>query len=336
MFFVATLVGAGILLAFVLGQVYREAGRQAETDARNVAGVLEARLNATLRRVHADLDHLAATLPMESLKPEAVGIFRDRLGVELARYAAKFPEIVGYRVIDVAGDVLYASEANFSPGNAADRRYFTELAKSPALGLTFSEVIVGRITGRAMLIMAVPIRDAAGVFRGVVMAPLDLGYMQKMFDAVNLGANGVITFRRSDNGQLAVRRPTRPEAVNQTLTNNPMHMRIEAGEKAGSIRYRAALDGVERIYAYQRIGDYPFYVAAGIAAEDYLAGWRKLVAVAGISSLLLVLVLSLLLIRLLRAEGEEATIAQRLSESEARYRLLAENSHDVIWTLDIP
>jgi len=78
------------------------------------------------------------------------------------------------------------------------------------------------------------VRDAAGVFRGVVMAPLDLGHLQQMFDAVNLGPNGVITFRRSDNGQLAVRRPARLGAVNQTLTNNPMHMRIEAGEKAGA------------------------------------------------------------------------------------------------------
>jgi len=336
LFFVATLVGAVILLAFVLGQVYREAGRQAETDARNVAGVLEARLNATLRRVHANLDHLAASLPMESLKAEAVDAYKGRLGAELAQFAARFPEIIGFRVIDTAGDVLYASEANFPPGNAADRRYFTELAKNSEASLVFSEVIVGRITGRSMLIMAVPLRDAQGAFRGVVMAPLDLGHLQKMFDAVNLGPNGVITFRRSDNGQLAVRRPTRPEAVNQTLTNNPMHMRVEAGEKVGSIRYRAALDGVERIYAFQRIGDYPFYVAAGIAADDYLASWKKMVAVAGISSLLLFLVLSLLLIRLQRAEGEEAAIAQRLSESEARYRLLAENSHDVIWTLDIP
>jgi PAS domain-containing protein len=28
--------------------------------------------------------------------------------------------------------------------------------------------------------------------------------------------------------------------------------------------------------------------------------------------------------------------AGKLVESEARYRMLAENSHDVIWTLDIP
>ncbi|MCL2635603.1 MAG: sensor domain-containing diguanylate cyclase, partial [Betaproteobacteria bacterium] len=44
---------------------------------------------------------------------------------------------------------------------------------------------------------------------------------------------------------------------------------------------------------------------------------------------------SLMLIRLLRGEREEAATGARLAESEARYRLLADNSHDVIWTLDI-
>jgi PAS domain S-box-containing protein len=38
----------------------------------------------------------------------------------------------------------------------------------------------------------------------------------------------------------------------------------------------------------------------------------------------------------MRAEREEELTASRLMESEARYRMLAENSHDVIWTLDIP
>lgn len=335
LFFVATLLGAGILLAFVLNEGYREAGERADTDVRNVAGALEGSINASLRRVHNNLNHLAATIPREALRPGGALPFRAAVSRDLAMHASGFPEIVGYRVIDLAGNVIYASEGEFQPGNAVDRSYFVDLKQNPDLRLVFSEVITGRIVGRSMLVVAVPLRDEQGGFLGVVMAPLELAYFQQLFDKLNLGPSGVVIFRRSDNGRLVLRHPARPEAVNQKLINNPLHSRIEAGERDGTIRHQAALDGVDRLYAYRRVGDYPFYVAAGIASEDYLRGWRRNVVIAGSSFLLLALSLSLVLIRLLRVEREEALIASRLSESEARYRLLAENSHDVIWTLDI-
>ena len=335
-FFVATLTSAVLLLAFVLGEVYSQAGRQAETEAGNLAGALEARLDATLRRIHADLEHLAANTPLDALAPGVDSSFRPQLEQRLALHAARFPEIVGYRIIDADGLVRYVSHGGLGQTLAGDRDYFLMLRDDPSLSLAFSQVLTGRITGRQMLVVAVPLRDPVGRFRGVIMAPLDLGYLQKIFDALDLGPQGVITLRRTDTGRLALRRPAMPQAVNQTLRDNPMHMRIEAGERIGSIRYHAALDGVERVYAYRRISDYPFYVAVGIASDDYLSNWRKMTAAVAVSALLLVLALSLVFIRLLRAEREEAAFGEQLAASEARYRLLADNSHDVIWTLDIP
>jgi hypothetical protein len=35
------------------------------------------------------------------------------------------------------------------------------------------------------------------------------------------------------------------------------------------------MDGVERIYGFQRIGEFPLYVATGIATADYLSDWRQ-------------------------------------------------------------
>lgn len=75
---------------------------------------------------------------------------------------------------------------------------------------------------------------------------------------------------------------------------------------------------------------------SGLATTAYPSDWLRTVVAVSVLALLLFLLLTLVLIRLLKAGQEEALSARRLVESESRYRMLAENSHDVIWTLDIP
>ncbi|MDR1996628.1 diguanylate cyclase [Azonexus sp.] len=330
-----TLAGTALLLALVLGEVYRQAVRQAEVDAGHLVDIIEERLGSTLRRLHADLEYLAVSLPLEAFAAGGGNRWQPAVERQLALQAARFPEIIGFRVLDGAGLLRYDSQSGRAPIAASERDYFLALRDDPALSLHFSPVLVGRNNERPLLIVSVPVRDAKGDLRGVVMAPLDLGNLQSVFDATRLGERGVLILQRSDNGHLLLRQPPLPEGLNRPLADNPIQQRLDAGEQAGSIRLRGPADGVERQYAYHRVGGYPLYVVAGIAAEDYLANWRMLVAAVGLSALLLILALSLVLIRLLRAEREEAATGARLAESEARYRLLADNSHDVIWTLDI-
>ena len=120
LFFSATLLGAAVLLAFVLNEVRHEAERQAATDAFNIVGVLEARLNAGLRRTHADLEHLAEALPTEAFRPAMGDRYRVPVSRELALFAARFPEIIGYRVVNAGGVVLYSSIDDIQSANLAD------------------------------------------------------------------------------------------------------------------------------------------------------------------------------------------------------------------------
>ncbi len=336
LFFFVALLGAAGLLTFVLRAAYLETERKAETEARNIVGTAEARLGVTFRRIQSDLEHIAATFPLAALQASASKSLRNDVVGDLSLYRAHFPEVFGFRVVDRAGNVVFASEREEVQSNVADRSYFRELANDSSRRLIFSEVLSGRLAAGQVLVMAVPLKAANGEFAGIVTAAIDLAHFAQLFEAVDLGPSGVLTLRRSDDGRLVIRHPAKADSINQKLHNNPMHLRIEMGERSGTIRYRAALDGVERFYAYQRIGDYPFYVAAGIASDDYLSSWRKLLISTLVSFLLLALCLLLVLLRSLRLEREEASVANRLSESEARYRMLADNSHDVIWTIDIP
>jgi len=334
-FFVFVLAGTLALASFLLATSYYELQGKAETDAQNVVGVLEARLEAALRRVEANLSELVVDVPLEALSVEAAPRFRQTLHHQLALRTRQFPEITGLRLIDEAGNVLYASDMEVPKATAVGRSYFEVLRQHPELPIYFSEVSVGRMTNRPLLFVALPFRDGNGRFRGVAMAPLELPYIQKLFDAVNLGPNGVITFRRSDDGRLVLRRPERPGTVNQTLSNNPMHMRVEAGQREGLIRYQAAIDKIERVYAFKRVGDYPFYVAAGIAADDFLANWWVTAAITAVAGLTFLMGLAVLLRRLQSSEIQGAEAEGKLQASEQRLQMLLNSAGEGICGIDL-
>jgi len=333
LFFVFTWLGIALLFAFLLNEGRSEAERKAPADALAVSSLLEVRLVSTMRRLQGDLEHLAASLPKDSFNLAAVGTYRDAVVGELGLFSGQFPEVSGFRVMDSAGALLYVfgpvqqpvvfSDLGIRPGKAGNSLYF-------------SEVVVDKLSGRSFLFVVQPVSNVQGGRLGFVVAQLDLDVLSRIFETINLGSQGVVAILRADDGRLVLRRPSELVLVNRVLENNPLQRRVLSGEMRGAMRLPGMLDGVDRIYAFQRIPEYPLYVVSGLAVVDYLAEWRQTAGVAAISALLLFLSLSLVLIRLLRAENEEEHTAGKLAESEARYRLLAENSHDVIWTLDIP
>lgn len=336
LFFLLTWLGVAFLVLFLLQEERRQVERNAEAEVAAVSALLEARLSGAIQRIQAALEHLVVSLPADAFGRAAVPGFRSSVVRELGFHARQFPEVDSFRILDAEGVLLYASKGRADGGDFSDHSYFKAFENGAGNGLYFSEVQTDRLSNRPVLNVAVPVRTEAGGLRAVIVAQLDLAYLSSWFDSVAVGANGVVSLRRAENGGVVLRRPFVPGLANKPLVNNALHGQLEAGARSGTIRMLAAVDGVERVYGFQRLGDYPFYVTAGRATVDYLAEWRHTAWLAGLAGLLLFLALSLALIRVLRVGGREAVTAGRLLESEARYRMLAENSHDVIWTIDIP
>ncbi|HJV93034.1 MAG TPA: hypothetical protein VJ572_06115, partial [Azonexus sp.] len=93
---VALAVGGLVLLAYVLWSGYREIWTEAQASARSHADLIEARFDATLRRVDSSLIELTSRISAESLQRDAVPRFRQQIEAEFERHRLAFPEVAGF------------------------------------------------------------------------------------------------------------------------------------------------------------------------------------------------------------------------------------------------
>lgn len=312
-----------LLLGCQIWYSYREDLREAETRAHNYTLILETRLDATLRRTDAVLQELQLSLPIESLNQSSVPRYAAELDVRLDDHLLNFEELAALRAFDANGDLLYSSASAGTPQtNNSDRRYFRLLRDNPQSGLIFSEVIVSRSTGRQSIVAARALRDARGAFRGIVTAVIELGYFQKLFQELNTGPQGLVVIRRSDDFRQVVRWPTMDSENNKVLpADHPTRALFNAGKMEATLQFRAASDGILRIFSIRRLEKYPFYIQVALARDDILAGWHSYsLAIAG-SGLLLVGLVAGLLVWLWRTESREAQANAALRESQIQLKL---------------
>ncbi len=314
------------LLAYQLWLSYREQVRSAEISSRNLASIFETRLDATLRRTDADLKALSIEIPLVALNQKAVPFYERSVNAALDNRLFNVDEMAGYCVHDVNGDMLYASDsAHTLRTNIADRDYFRQLRDDPTAGVIVSAVVTGRSTGREVLVIVRALRDESGKFMGIVHGLLELEYYKKQFRALELGTNGVVALRRSDNHAQVVRVPDMPGQTNKPLAaDHPVVLGLATGVKSLTLHYAAYPENIPRIMGIQVMQNYPFYFAVGVGRDDVLAGWKTQVLVVCMTTLLLFGLVGALIFRLGRMRVREAGILNTLAQSELQFSELAQ------------
>ena len=332
---VALALGGCVLLAYVLWSGYREIWSEAQASARSHADLIEARFDATLRRVDSSLIGLASRISAESLQREAVPRFRQQIEAEFERHRLAFSEIAGFRVVDANGEVLYIAGGG-AYANLGDRSYFTQLRDNPNAGIVFSDVLTSRITGRTTIVAARAIRGPDGAFLGIVSAPIELEYFERLFRTAHLGKRSALAIRRSDTHFLVVRQPAIPSEINRALdAAHPIPQRIAAGERQGTLEFVAQTDGVRRIYAYSVLEQYPFYVVAGLSEADMMAAWRQRSLIVGGLGVGLLWCLGLVLVWLFRAQRRELLAAEALHRHQDQLKAAQRIAQVGSWEIDL-
>lgn len=314
--------GCFLLLTYIVWFAYRETRAEAELTVGNYAELIEARFDATLRRVDADLAQLVGRIPPELLEQAPRPANHQTLEADIERYGQGFPEVGEFRLVDAAGNVL-----NVTPAvSIADRAYFAQVRNDAAVGTVFSEVQVSRLTNDPVIVAARAIRDPAGRFLGLVIVPLKLKHFEHLFDSVKLGSGGALEIRRADNHASVLHIPVFSGDLSQRLT---------AGSRQGLLDLVSPVDGVSRICAYRVLEHYPFYVVAGLSLDDVRSNWLHRVAAASGLSLLLFAGLGLVLLGMFRAQKREWLALAGLRRSKEQLKAAQRIACLGSWEIDV-
>lgn len=231
-----------------------------------------------------------------------------------------------FSIVDAQGDVVLSSKP-FTPVNLADREHVQVHMQGGQDQLFISKPVLGRVSKKWSLQITRRINRPDGSFGGVVVVSMDPQYFTRLYHQIDVGRHGVITLVGAD-GVARVRRTGDMDAMGEQVAGGKVYAAMLA-QGSGTIEAVSKVDGRERLYAFQKLRDYPLFAAVGIDLEERLAPYyrerERTVMLAGLLSVA-VLVFNAVLLWL--AGSLVRSRREALQASQAKSRFLSNMSHE--------
>jgi PAS domain S-box-containing protein len=298
---------------------------EAEMQSFNLAKSLAQHADDTFEIADTVLVGMVERVETDGTSPAALA----RLGRLLADRVAEQPRLSNLFIYDEDGRWL----ANSLPQqpvslNNSDRAYFQHHKSSSDRKPHLGPPIQSRSTGQWVVTVSRRLNHPDGSFAGVVLATLDVSFFSEFYRRFNVGEQGTIVLVQEAGPTLA-RFPHEDGLVGRDLSKSPLLAELQV-KPAGTRRYTSPIDGITRIGGYQRGSRFPVVVLVGVARNEVLADWRREAAVRTGAVGFLILLIAWTGLRLARQVRNRQQAESALAESEANFRLLAENSSDMV------
>jgi diguanylate cyclase (GGDEF)-like protein/PAS domain S-box-containing protein len=305
--------------------------KNAEVDMANLARSLTQHADDTFELTDTVLVGLVDRLEIDGTGSAAIAKIQKFL--QLRKSTGK--RIRGIFVYDETGRWLATTEqVNFTGLNNSDRDYFQRHRASPDRGTLIGRPVKSRSGGQWIVTASRRFNHPDGSFAGVALTTIDVAYFSQFYEQFDIGPNGAVSLLSADGIMLARSRDDGTN-VGRDMSSSPLFKGL-ANRPAASVYYfKSPLDGLQRLSYYKLSDRYPLMVLATRAQDDVLASWRyeslaRIAFVIGLTAL--IAIIGSYLVRQLH---ERQRMAAALVAKEADFRLLAEQSSDMVMRIGL-
>src|SRR5260221_333530 len=234
-------------------------------------------------------------------------IFRGEMATlewhEVLRVRAEgYADVAGVNLFDSEGILINSSETWPVPGiKISDRPYFKAFKSGSAVVPVLVELVRSRFSSGWATVFAHKVTGARGEFLGVVTRATTPASFEKFFASLALGEGAAISMYHRD-GTVLARYPHVEAMIGRNFATGQMHREILSKSDHGTMRLTSPLDGLDRLASVRALTDFPVSIIATTTVAAALADWRaqtrSLVAVAGLSVLVITVMLFLVVRKL--------------------------------------
>jgi len=301
-----------------------------QSDIRNLAHSLAQHASRTIEAIDIVLAGV-----VERLEHDGFGVDQaTRVNRLLATREKSLPQVREFVVLNEIGNLAFSSQPALAIHNNSDRDYFQFHKTHADKALRINPPLMSRANGRESILLTRRVDHPDASFAGVVIAAVDLDFFHQLYGSFDIGNAGGITLLR-DDGTLLVRHPVVAADIGRNFSDRPLFQGSDRTAMAGFYRATSAFDHLTKWIAFERLPEFPVIVTVSRAEDEILARWRAGVLgdsiIAGLVCIVFILMGGLIVAQLRHLARSAASV----SESEARYRLLAENAGDVVMRLSL-
>ncbi|MDD2882706.1 MAG: EAL domain-containing protein [Rhodoferax sp.] len=294
---------------------------RANVQTENFSRVLEEHARQTLRRVGGRLTQ--ADIALQRL------LDTGKLDVPLARQQLTrlLPDdqlIQNFLVLDHTGTVVLSTMAEPDAGNGPDTTldYFAPHIRGADRELVFGRPIK-TANGQWLLPVSCRLGGTGGAFSGIVVAMVRATYFQTFYDSIERGADGFVTLFLS-SGWAVVTSPMADSVIGKNWSDTAMFRQHMPSWPTGTVRQVVDRDGIERIYSYRALNDFPVVVSYGLSLASVLSPWQYGAWRHGLLLAAAALLLAGAAVKMKQQEAARLRTVRELQASEDKYRTLIE------------